>query len=100
MPKQTNLAKLHEAIETIDCFSQEGFSRIEAIAKLVASNIEATAIGSPAQRQTIITALKAIMYTAVDMGNSINCCAEDVGCNYRDYDDTQATRSTSEARHA
>jgi len=99
MAKQTEVDKLQEVINTIDCFSQEGFSRIEAIASLIVSNIEATKIGSPAQRLTIVTALKAIMYTAADIENSINGCAENVGCNYRDYDHTQASQSTSEAQH-
>ena len=74
------IQELGEAIRLIDCFSQDGFSKISAIAKLARRSLEA-----PEGHQhigDIFSALEVIANTADDYQNSINYEAESTGFNY------------------
>ena len=74
--------KLRATIQNLDCLSQEGFTEISAIAKLILTGMEAGASGN--DMETIAYAIRVIWSKADDTQNAINCDAEAVGCNYVD----------------
>ncbi|ADL56030.1 hypothetical protein [Gallionella capsiferriformans] len=80
----TETQRLRNAINTMDCLSQEGFSSITAIAKLIITSLETSAI---IDRDTIAHAVHAILGKAQDIENCINYEAESLGCNYRSKSD-------------
>lgn len=75
------ITNLQIAITDMDCFSQEGFSKIATIARLTIKALESGACVNP--MDDVINVLRVIWSKADDVQNLINCEAEDVGCNYR-----------------
>ena len=74
------IKRLRLAITDIDSLSQSGFSDISAIAKMALLWLEHP---DKAKHTDVISqALKLIWYRADDSENSINCEAEQVGCNW------------------
>jgi len=80
-PQNTNnqTKTLRNTINLIDCLSQEGFSSITAIAELIITSLETSAV---IDRITIAHAVHAILGKARDIENCINSEAEQVDCNY------------------
>lgn len=74
---------LLDTIRTMDALSQEGFSRIAAIASLA---LLAMKTATPCDVMNVIQALRAIRGTAQDIENCINYEAEQVGGNHVDPD--------------
>ncbi len=74
--------KLRATIQNLDCLSQEGFTEISAIAKLILTSMESPTCGH--DLETIACALHVIWGKAEEIQNAINCDAEAVGCNYVD----------------
>ncbi len=74
--------KLRATIQNLDCLSQEGFTQISAIAKLILTTMESPTCGH--DLEDIACALRVIWGKADDIQNAINCDAEAVGCNYVD----------------
>ena len=75
----TQTRNLRNAINTMDCLSQEGFSSITAIAKLIITSLETSAV---IDRDTIAHAVQTILGKAEDIENCINYEAEKMECNY------------------
>lgn len=88
MTKTTDINALHQTINTIDLFSQEGLSEVEAIAKLALAYMERP--NASKNPENITQALKAIARRASGLMNDINAMAEDVGCNHREGTDKEA----------
>lgn len=82
----TETQRLRNAINTMDCLSQEGFSSIAAIAKLIITSLETSAV---IDRDTIAHAVHAILGKAQDIENCINSEAESLECNYRSESDAR-----------
>lgn len=82
----TETQRLRNAINTMDCLSQEGFSSITAIAKLIITSLETSAV---IDRDTIAHAVHAILGKAQDIENCINYEAEKLDCNYRSESDAR-----------
>ncbi len=78
----SDVQKLREAIENMDGLSQDAFSEIAAIASLALSRFETP--NGYLSSEDIVYALRAIRSTAQSTENSINCEAEQVGCNHTD----------------
>lgn len=79
---QKQIDRMKESINLMDNFSQDGFSRIEAIVQLALKAME-----SPEGHRDIevyATAFEAILHMACDTQNLINCEAENSGDNYKD----------------
>ncbi|MFT3905608.1 MAG: hypothetical protein QM718_04815 [Steroidobacteraceae bacterium] len=74
--------KLRNAVEFMDCLSQDGFSEIESIANLALAYLETPA--GYRHLDNIAHALLAIRNKASETENCINCEAEKVGCNHTD----------------
>jgi len=74
--------KLRNAVEFMDCLSQDGFSEIASIARIALSSLETP--NGYRNLDNIANALKAILGKADDIQNCINGEAEQVGCNYTD----------------
>lgn len=96
MSEKNRAAKLEESINIMDCFSQEGFERIGAIAKLCLMAMKTPDFW--AHPDNLEHALAAIEYTANDMANCINSQAETFGCHYTGNSDD--SRQRSDARWA
>ena len=82
----TETQRLRNAINMMDCLSQEGFSSIAAIAKLIITSLETSAV---IDRDTIAHAVHAILGKAQDIENCINYEAEKLDCNYRSESDAR-----------
>lgn len=78
--RSQRLDRLHGAVETMDLFSQDGFSKIAGIAGISISALE----GGDYSEASLVAALKAISGIAIDMENCINGEAEKVGCNHQE----------------
>ncbi len=74
--------KLREKVESMDCLSQDGFTTISTIAKLVLDRLETPAGHNGLEY--LATALELIWNKAEDIQDRINSEAEQVGCNYTD----------------
>jgi hypothetical protein len=68
---------LKETINNIDCYSQEGFGKIEGIAWLAAKALE-----QESGNEHAMNAFYAIAGITMDFKNLINGEAEGVDCNY------------------
>lgn len=86
--------KLRATVNYMDNLSQGGFSEIAAIAKLALMSLE-TPEGHR-HLDNVVHALRNIWGRADDVQNSINCEAEEVGCNYVD----EAEQRRQDARQA
>lgn len=95
-PVAHEVQKLRNAVETMDCLSQEGFSKISSIAKLLLASFE-TPEGHLCLNEAA-GALRTISGVADDIENSINATAEDVGCNYVDKAERRRWDAAREAR--
>lgn len=94
-----SIQALRSTIETMDALSQEGFSRIAAIASLALLAVNEQDRGP--NSENIRQALHAICDKARDIENCINYEAEKVGCNYVDPDLRGNPREASaEVSHA
>ena len=78
--------RLRNTIKSMDCLSQEGFSSITAIAKLIITSLETSAV---IDRDTIAHAVHAILGKAQDIENCINYEAEKMECNYSSESDAR-----------
>ena len=79
---------MRHAIEMMDCSAQQGLGQVDAIAGLVKKGVSTVLNSSShdlprAHALEISTAMDAIQYICQDLGNGINCEAEQVGCNYK-----------------
>ena len=72
---------LRNKIEEIDAISQQGLSRVCAIANLASLVLKAP--GGDKHIDDVTTALSAIRAIAVEVHDCINSQAEAVGCNYK-----------------
>lgn len=90
--------KLQNAVNSMDCLSQIGFSEIGATAKLALLALE-TRVGQT-EIGALAGALQAISARADDIQNCINSTAEEVGCNYVDKAQQRRGRAASAARNA
>jgi hypothetical protein len=91
---QKQIDRMKESINLMDTFSQDSFSRIEAIARLALLAMET----QEGQRDTEVyaAAFEVIRYMAIDTENLINCEAENSGDHYKD----EAMRRRADARGA
>jgi hypothetical protein len=80
MSKATELNTLRQTIRQMDALSQEGFTDVAAIAKLIKAALKAANFSDP--QNMIIPALGQIVDRAGDAENCINSEAEEVGCNF------------------
>lgn len=80
--KQASVVELQEAVNVMDCISQESFSQIAAIARLARVSIDAYRRPEQCWLEDVSEALAAIASKAEDTENSINSAAELVGCNH------------------
>lgn len=80
--KSTDVEKLQGAVEFMDSLAQQGFSEIAAIANLALGALQTPA--GYVHLDNIVQALEVIAGKAFDMNNTVNCAAEEVGCNYVD----------------
>lgn len=96
--KSTDVEKLQRAVESMDSLAQQGFSEIAAIAKLALGALQTPS--GYVHPETIVQALEVIACKAFDMNNTLNCAAEEVGCNYIDKKLAQRweARRTAEGR--
>ena len=92
---KTESAKLREAVNLMDCLSQDGFSEIASIAKMALAWLERP--DSYGHMDNIADALKTIWGKADDVQNCINCQAEDVGANY--IDENQRRRRAAQRQY-
>jgi len=79
-PTTKTIGELGETIRLLDCFAQDGFSKISAIAKLARRSLE-----NPEGHQQIgdvFSALEVIAHTADEYENTIGYEAESAGFNY------------------
>lgn len=74
------IQKLRNTVEGIDALSQNGFSKISAIARLALLALEKP---DGYLREGIAHAIEAIEDIAVNIEDCISNAAEEVGCNYR-----------------
>ncbi|HEX5806107.1 MAG TPA: hypothetical protein VFY31_07210 [Macromonas sp.] len=93
---QKQIDRMKESINLMDNFSQDGFSRIEAIARLALLAMETP----EGQRDVEVyaTAFEAIRAIACDMENLINCEAENSGDHYQNLPRRLRTAAHSAAR--
>jgi hypothetical protein len=80
MAKATELSTLRQTIRQMDALSQEGFTDVAAIAKLIKVALEAANFSDP--KKMIFPALGQIVDRAGDAENCINSEAEEVECNF------------------
>lgn len=74
--------QLRSTITEMDSLAQGAFSEISTIAKLALASLETPDAYINPGCMAIV--LNAIWDRAVDVENSINAMAEEVGCNYKD----------------
>ena len=86
MGKLDPLNELKETVKFMDRLSQEGFSEISSIAKLLLYRLE-TEEDFRGKDETVISVLSLIWSKAVSIENCINGAAENVGCNYSSRDE-------------
>ncbi|MDH5216839.1 MAG: hypothetical protein OEX19_04035 [Gammaproteobacteria bacterium] len=79
--QQPTIEQLREVINSIDLYSQEGFSKIGAISRLTLSALNSSS-PSIRQKEDIQAALRAICGIADTVENCINAEAETVECNH------------------
>lgn len=72
--------ELLDTIQLMDSLSQEGFSKIGSIARLVLRSLDKP---SPRQTEDLSNALRAIWHQSDDSMNCINCQAEVFGANFK-----------------
>ncbi|MBL8448195.1 MAG: hypothetical protein JNJ44_12365 [Zoogloeaceae bacterium] len=96
--KNPDLDKILEAVETMDMFSQDGFDRVKALARMALRLLELPETYS--HPDTLAEALNTIVLTADDNRNFINCEAEAVGANYVDELGHKALRARMDAVRA
>ena len=72
--------KLKKTISEIDDQAQDGLSKISSIAHITHQLIDVKPMET--LPHDIAQTLKTIQYLAEDLANSINCEAEEVGCNF------------------
>ena len=84
---QSDINKLRNTVEFIDCLAQGGFSEISAIARLALAQLERPE--GYKHPEVIAHALGAIWGKADEIMNCINNEAEQVGCNYVDESTTR-----------
>jgi len=77
MAKTHTITELNNTINFMDALSQEGFSKIAGIAGMAAN-----ALKDDTDSENMRQVFYAIKDLAQDINNSINCEAENVGCNY------------------
>ncbi|HMN20587.1 MAG TPA: hypothetical protein PKA16_04250 [Ottowia sp.] len=97
--KSATVRELRDAVEAIDCFSQDGFQEIAAIAKLAVASM-GTAEGLM-HTENILFALRAIWGTAETTVDLIADQAERVGCAHKsppDRDYWKARAAIADAR--
>lgn len=96
--KSTDVEKLQGAVEFMDALAQQGFAEIIAIAKLALGSLQNPS--GYVHLENIVQALEVIAGKAHDVNNTVNCAAEEVGCNYRDEKLAQRweARRTAEGR--
>lgn len=80
LPAVTDLERLRDAIRSMDAISQEGFSRIEALARITLMALETPdAYRFPELIAQTLDTIAAVAQTSMDAANS---SAEEVGCNW------------------
>lgn len=87
---------LRNTVEAMDSLAQDGFSEIGAIANLALAMMEQP--DGYLHPEIIAQALRTILGKAQDIGNSINCEAGDVGCNYVDESKRRRYAARAKAR--
>lgn len=92
----TDISRLTNAIEMMDCLAQEGLSEISAIAKLTLMALETP--DGYRHPENIAHALRAIWGKADQIENCINSEAEQVGHNWRDTSTERRYAAHREAR--
>ena len=78
---KSDIDKLKNHIEEMDHLSQDGFSKVSALA-----NILSAALGNekkPPKTSDLLPIFRQIDSVAQDHENLINCLAEEVGCNFK-----------------
>jgi len=81
-PQAHDIEKFKSTVYDMDYLSQCGFTEISAVAKLALIALESP--GAHRNPEHIAQAFVVILGRANDFMNSINCEAENVGCNYSD----------------
>lgn len=74
------LKKHADSIQLIDCFSQQGFGRISALARVALLALESDL--KVQQIEAFAGVFEEIQAIAEDMESCINVEAEEAGCNY------------------
>lgn len=92
------IAKLRMSIKNIDCMSQDGFSAISMIAKLLLERLETPA--GHKSMDDVATALELIWNKAEEIKDQINSEAENVACNYTDEHKSRRWDASRQAREA
>lgn len=75
---------LENAVNVMDCYSQNGFDSVEATLGLIKTALQFKETYSPAGICKIMDSIDSALYVCTDMRNCINGTAEDVGCNHSD----------------
>lgn len=99
MAKSDELDKLRQAVNLMDCLSQDAFSRIRGVCRLALQAMEQHA--APVSMEDLAQALRQIDQAADEAESCINVEAEKVGENYKDeawYRRMDAARAWRELR--
>jgi hypothetical protein len=90
--------RLAEAVENMDMYAKDGFGKIEALASLARKSLQLPETFRDSF--DLAEALRSIAYVAMDMRNVIALEAEEVGANYVDEVEHEASRARWAAMRA